>query len=87
MLRFAKARLIVLVGKKAFAMWNELQEAKLPLEERREGTSPIEIEGQMRVIIYMPHPAGGEPEPKRFVDRMSPTRLAALQRFLNSEKS
>jgi hypothetical protein len=87
MIRFAKARLIVLVGKKAWEMWNELQDAKLPLDEKREGTLPIEIEGQMRVIIYMPHPAGGESEPKRFVDRMSPTRLAALQRFLNSEKS
>jgi uracil-DNA glycosylase len=85
MLRIARARLIVLVGKKTLEMWNELQDAKLRPEEKREGTPPIDIEGQTRVLLYMPHPAGGERGPKRFVDRMSETRLAALKQFLKSE--
>jgi len=83
-LRVANARLIVLLGKKAWKMCNELQDAKLPEEKKREGTNLIEIEGKLRVVVYMPHPSGGEPEPKRFTDRMSPGRLAALQGSLLS---
>lgn len=77
------ATVIVLVGKKALEVWNNVSSVPLAADQKMEGTALTELNGKKRAIIYMPHPAAFTREPKRFSDRMTPLRLAELQDILS----
>jgi hypothetical protein len=77
------ARVIVLVGRKTLNRWNELQ-LELPKVLDREGTDLQWVAGRERFCVFLPHPAGFEPQ-KRFSDRVSAAKLNEIRSFLLRE--
>jgi hypothetical protein len=74
------AKLVVIVGRKALQYFNTLNVNGIPRIPEKDGMDSVG--GIPRVFVYLGHPTG--PEPKRFEDWLSKSRLQHVRDLLNA---